>query len=269
MKRSEQTKKEISDDAENMEFLKVELQKAIVDPTEEIKEDQVILDIKQNDEYLPIFTLGNFSAVIGKAKARKSTVACMVFGTMARGEQYMNLVPRIKGKCVLFDTEQGRYHVSIFAKRSLKIAKSDDNLTIFSLRPYNTEERIKMIEAVLYADDWRFAIIDGVRDLVTDINNPDQATRISNLLLKWTADRNCHIMNIIHQNKADANARGHIGSEVVNKSETVISVEQSSTDKWVSNIKAEFMRNIRFEDFEITIKDNLPILSGAQTKCPF
>ena len=260
--------KNLHQDAINMEFCKAELEKAIIDPNEEIKEDPIILEVKQNDDYIPIFTLGNFSALIGQAKVRKSFLASMVFGTMAGHKQYMNLMPKIKGKCVYFDTEQGRYHVHLFAKRSLKIAGTDENMVIFSLRRYNTEQRIIMIEKVLYADDWSFAVIDGVRDLVTDINNADQATRISDLLLKWTAERNIHIMNIIHQNKADQNARGHIGSEIVNKSETVMSIKKDSIDKSKSIVSAEFMRGFHFEDFEIFIEDGLPKIL-IDEKTPF
>lgn len=261
----------IHQEAMDHEFIKEALQKSIVDPEEEIKEDQVILEVKQGTRYIPIFTLGNFSAVIGQAKSKKSFFASMVFGTMARHKGYMNLMPRIKGKTVLFDTEQGRYHVHLFAKRSVKIALSSDNLTIFSLRPYNTEERIKIIEAVLYSDDWKFAIIDGVRDLVTDINSPDQATRISNLLLKWTSDRNVHIMCVIHQNKADKNARGHIGSEVVNKSETVLSIGKSDVDSDLTLVKPEFMRGLHFDPFEIKIEDGIPVYAGEleDDKIPF
>lgn len=268
-KTPKQTEKEIHDEAMDFEVVKEQIQKALIDPNEDIKEDPIILEIQQGEKYYPIFTLGNFSAVIGQAKSKKSFFASMIFGTMARHKAYMNLQPRIKGRCVLFDTEQGRYHVHLFAKRSIHIAGSDDNLTIFALRPFNTEERINIIEKVLYSDKWSFAIIDGVRDLVTDINNPDQATRISNLLLKWSAERNIHIMCIIHQNKADKNARGHIGSEVVNKSETVISISKSDIDKDLTVVKPEFMRGIHFEEFEIKIEDGIPVLSGENEEIPF
>lgn len=268
--RSKKILDDIHHEAVDMEFLKDALQKSLVDPDEEIKEDPVILEIKDGGNYFPIFTLGNFSAIIGQAKSKKSFFASMILGTMSRQRQYQNLMPRIKGKCVLFDTEQGRYHVSLFAKRSVKIAGSSENMTIFSLRPFNTEERILMIEKVLYSDDWIFAIIDGVRDLVTDINNPDQATRVSNLLLKWTAERNIHIMCVIHQNKADKNARGHIGSEVVNKSETVISIGKSDVDSKNTVVKPEFMRGLHFEEFEIKIEDGIPVYAGElEDNIPF
>lgn len=264
------TEKELRQEAEQIEFIKEAISSALIDPNEEISEDPVILEVTQNGKFFPIFTLGNFSAIIGQAKSKKSFFASMVLGTMSSQKQYQNLMPRIKGKSVLFDTEQGRYHVNLFAKRSMRIAGGCDNFTIFALRPFDTEQRITLIEKILYSDNWQFAIIDGVRDLVTDINNPDQATRVSNLLLKWTAERNLHIMCIIHQNKADKNARGHIGSEVVNKSETVISISKSDCDDDLTTVKPEFMRGLHFEPFDIKIKDGIPVYAGElEDKIPF
>jgi len=267
--RSKKILDDTHDEAVDMDFLKDALQKSLIDPNEEINEDPIILEVCEPSGFKPIFTLGNFSAIIGQAKSKKSFFASMVLGTMARQKQYQNLMPRIKGRCVLFDTEQGRYHVNLFARRSMKIAGGCDNFTIFALRPYNTQQRIMLIEKVLYADDWKFAIIDGVRDLVTDINNPDQATHVSNLLLKWTAERNLHIMCIIHQNKADKNARGHIGSEVVNKSETVISISKHDVEKDLTVVSPEFMRGLHFEPYEIKIEDNLPVCTGENENIPF
>ena len=59
-------------------------------------------------------------------------------------------------------------------------------------------------------------------------------------------------------NKGDKSARGHIGSEIQNKSETVISVTKDITDREISNVKHEFARGMDFEDFCFTIIGGLP-----------
>lgn len=266
-KRIEDTVNDVRSDAELIH----DLLESKIDPEEDIKENQVVLEVVQNNEYFPVFTLGNFSAIIGKAKARKSFFVSMILGTMARQKAYMNLMPRIKGMCILFDTEQGKYHCNQFAKRAMKISESDQHFMVFSLRRFDTEHRIQLIEKAIYMHkEIKFVIIDGVRDLVTDINNPDQATRISNLLLKWSDERQIHIMCVIHQNKADVNARGHIGTEVVNKSETVLSIEKDKNDAKISKIGPEFMRGLHFEPFEIKIEDGIPVYAGElEDKIPF
>ena len=48
--------------------------------------------------------------------------------------------------------------------------------------------------------------------------------------MQWTDDRQIHIHTILHQNKGDENARGHIGTELNNKAETVLLVEKDKND---------------------------------------
>lgn len=70
-------------------------------------------------------------------------------------------------------------------------------------------------------------IIDGIRDFVYDINSPSEATKIITMLMQWTDERQIHIHAILHQNKGDENTRGHIGTELNNKAETVLLVEKA------------------------------------------
>ena len=70
--------------------------------------------------------------------------------------------------------------------------------------------------------------------------------------MKTTADMGLHISTIIHQNKNDNNARGHLGTEIVNKSESVISVTRVKT---VSVVKAEYCRDKEFAPFAFTVDE--------------
>ena len=96
-------------------------------------------------------------------------------------------------------------------------------------------------------------IIDGIRDLMLDINNPREATVIVNYLMKWTEEFNLHIHTVIHQNKGDENARGHIGTEINNKSETVLRVEKDKNDDAISTVEAVYIRDVSFPSFAFRI----------------
>jgi hypothetical protein len=73
---------------------------------------------------------------------------------------------------------------------------------------------------------------------------------------------NISIVTVLHQNKSDTNARGHIGTELMNKSETVISVTKSEQDKEISIVEPVACRNIDFEPFGFEInEDGIPILA--------
>ena len=83
--------------------------------------------------------------------------------------------------------------------------------------------------------------------------------------MKWTKVYNCHITNVIHQNKNDNFAIGHIGSAVMKKAEVIISSTKSDTDKRKSLIRCDNMRGgSEFNDFELEINDvGLPVINDT------
>ena len=60
-------------------------------------------------------------------------------------------------------------------------------------------------------------VIDGIRDLMLDINNSTEATKLVGDLMQWTSEQNIHIQTVLTSTKGDDNARGHIGTELNNK----------------------------------------------------
>lgn len=75
--------------------------------------------------------------------------------------------------------------------------------------------------------------------------------------MQWTDDRQIHIHTILHQNKNDENARGHIGTELNNKAETVMQVEVDKMDRTVSVVEAIHIRDREFEPFAFRINDEV------------
>lgn len=215
--------------------------------------------------YTTISTLGNFSVVTGKAKSRKSfyigiSVAATISDNIILG-RFKSKLPKKQRDVVYFDTEQGKYHVQKALHRICKQAKIENpkNLAVYHLRGLNYKKRLKVIEEVIYANpNIGFVVIDGVRDLVTSINDEQQATEISSKLLKWTEERNIHIVVVLHQNKGNSFARGHLGTELINKAELVLSVTKQSGNEDISIVKPEFSRDISPEAFAFTIIDGLP-----------
>jgi hypothetical protein len=97
-------------------------------------------------------------------------------------------------------------------------------LNVFCLRKYAPNERLEIIEnAIEVTKNLGLVIIDGIRDLITNINDPDQATMITTKLMKWSEEKDCHILTVIHENKGNEQARGHIGTELINKAERILS----------------------------------------------
>ena len=148
-----------------------------------------------------IGTLGNFSASIGKAKSKKTfNVSAIVAATLKNGTvlRYVAELPEDKRKILYVDTEQSPYHCLKVMKRILRMAglpddRDNEHLEFLALRKYTPEQRIRIVEQAIYnTPDIALVIIDGIRDMVYDINSPGESTRIISKLMQWTDDRQIH-----------------------------------------------------------------------------
>lgn len=242
------------------------LDAARVTAEEEIKDGEVIFCVREADELIPVLTKGNISTITGKAKSRKTFLLTMVAAVVICGQLFNKIFGRSGSRVAYFDTEQGRKRTQKILHRILKlIGKSTEPLIeVFSLRAFSPEERVKLIDAYLSKNPVDFVVIDGIRDLITDINDPEQATLISTRLMKWSEIYDCHICTVLHQNKADTNARGHVGTEMVNKSETVLSVSKVKNSEFTT-VECENMRGLEFESFQFYVDEHgIPRMEDAE-----
>jgi hypothetical protein len=133
-----------------------------------------------------------------------------------------------------------------------------------ALREQSPEMRRTIIDYMLYKmKGIGLVVIDGIRDLMYDINNPTESTQIINMLMQWSSQYNLHIHTVLRLNKGDDNTRGHIGTELNNKAETVLQITKSQTDPNISEVKAMHIRDKEFEPFAFHINaDSLPELVG-------
>jgi len=240
-------------------------QSFIIDPLIEIPAPPVILSFNDST----ICTLGNFSLLMGKAKSRKTFLITALASASISGESNIigldGSLPEDR-KVILFDTEQSDYHAQQTVKRICTQARNShpDNFIAYGLRPLTPAERVEVIDYVIQTTERPgIVIIDGLRDLLSrGINDEEEATRIISKILKWTHEYQLHIMLVLHQNKNDQNARGHVGTEAVNKAETVLSVSKDSRNPDVSIVTPEYCRDLEFEPFGFQINvDGLPELS--------
>jgi hypothetical protein len=200
---------------------------------------------------IPMLTKKSISLLIAKAKAGKTTVAAWVIA------QALKLGIRV----LWIDTEQGLYYGSRTQSWILSIAglPTSKNLWFYDLKIHAPDIRIQIIESLMQSGEYDLVVIDGVRDLVFDINSPEEATNIATNLMRWAEVYNCHLLTILHQNKGNDHARGHLGSEMVNKAETVIKVSQ--TDNKEIMAEPEFTRGMPFEPFALSRDENgIPVL---------
>lgn len=240
------------------------LLEARIDPQKPIPEPPVILKIGES----VVFSAGEISMVIGKAKSRKTFLIALFIASMTKIDEnhYIKGVPcSDKYNILFFDTEQGDYYASRTIKRIMQMVDDERKVHVigYRLRKHAPKDRLAMIEYAIQNTDHLLAVvIDGVRDLAFDINSPSEATEIASNLLRWSEEKQIHVCTILHQNKSDENARGHLGTELVNKSESVISVKKIQGNN-TSLVHAEYNRGLDFPDFEIAINpDGTPFISN-------
>lgn len=235
-----------------------------VDLTRPIVPPKWVISINEPDGTKRRFgTLGNFSTIQGKAKSRKSTLTTALMAASIVGNGltvFAADLPDDKRTVLLFDTEQDDYDVQITGNRVLsmigRVATPPDNFHVYSFRQASTKERLQYIESVLYQlSGVGVVIIDGIRDLVVDFNDLTEANDVIQKLMNWTAELKIHIIAVIHTNKGDNNARGHLGTELMNKAETVVSVSRDTSNELVSYVKPEYTKGREFTPFAFRFGD--------------
>ena len=99
---------------------------------------------------------------------------------------------------------------------------------IFNVRSVGWEERRSLLGEAVKRYDPDLVIIDGIRDLVNDINDGVLAQEVMEELMHLAAEKKCCIVCVLHQNKGseDHNLRGWIGTELMNKAFEVYSCEK-------------------------------------------
>jgi hypothetical protein len=238
------------------------LQRCEIDYNNEYEDAPTVISIDGQR----IATLGNFSVLIGKAKSRKTFFATAITAAALRNGTFCGVtatLPDEKNVILYFDTEQSTFDCSLVLKRIVTAAgRRPDDLRFFSLRKFNPKERTEIIShAINTIENIGLVVIDGIRDLVSNINNEYEATAVSGHLMKWSQEQNIHIVTVLHQNKADNNARGHVGTEVINKGETVLSITKDERTPNISLVNPEFSRAIDSGRIAFCIDENgLPAL---------
>ena len=211
-----------------------------------------------------ISTLGNFSASTGKGKSKKTFNVCAIVASALTGRRVLNYdakFPEGKRKVLYFDTEQSSYHCHNVLERinrlaGLPINTDSDLIEFLMLREMDALDRRRFIELSLaQRSDIGLVIIDGLRDLLFDINSSSEAAEVIGLLMRWTSQYNIHIHTVLHLNKADDNVRGHIGTELNHKAETILQITKNENDGDISEVRASMIRDKEFMPFAFKIND--------------
>ena len=241
----------------------------------------------------PCFPRRELVAITGKAKSGKTFVTSML---MAVGSLTPNPSPKGEGsicqlplkrmreepfKVMWYDTEQSDESTQdILNNRIIPMMSNGNDATTplalwrgaggeaFNVRAVPWKERRDLLHEAVTRCKPDLVIVDGIRDLVNDINDGVLAQEVMEELMHLATEHDCCIVCVLHQNKSgeDHNLRGWIGTELMNKAfevyscekllpQRIFSLEQTLTRKY------DIERTMYFEVGD----DGLPVSCGVPT----
>lgn len=245
---------------------------AILDQTKFYPDPSPLINLIHKDEVFPLLTEKSFGMVQGKQKSKKTILLVLIVVAFLRKRLctdsiYLEGVG--DGVALWFDTEQGESYASRTMKLILNLLGVDTHprLIYCDLRQFTPKERTAIIEtAIENTPNVRLVVIDGLIDLITNWREPEESHELFTKIIRWCSVYNVHIIGVLHQNKADKNAREIIGTIASQKCELEIMVEADAADKGRSVISCMNSRGLPFEPFSIRWdKGSMPCIEQDYT----
>jgi|GEM_PF-3971046 len=183
---------------------------------------------------------GNLTSIVALAGIGKSSV-CEAISSAAITSNADNLGFEItipNPRVLYIDTE--RVHSDhwtswkrVMKRAGVKEGENVDHVDWYAIVTLTTvEEKRKLLEDLLEKNKYDFVLLDTVADFLTDVNSIEQTAELSNWIRGLANEHGFTTILTIHSNPSQEGsnkARGHLGSELLRRSETVFKLEHDRT----------------------------------------
>ncbi|MBI0401361.1 hypothetical protein [Cyclobacterium marinum] len=156
---------------------------------------------------------------------------------------------------VYVDTERNLSEQLPYALQSIQIKagynRTDhpNNFEYISLLQINRKERFAALNEYLNhikqkTDNPLFIVLDVSTDCIEDFNKADKSMELIDLMNMAINEHNVIFLCLIHENPKSDKARGHFGTELMNKSSTVMQVgfEKDANQKDTDLIRVKYLK---------------------------
>ena len=202
---------------------------------------------------------GNISAIVGEAKSKKTFLCTALVGSMLDlcRQKLFGIEYCKKCQVLWVDTEQSREHIQKVLFRMNVMSKfpyniNDQRILTLALREESPANRLAQVCYAIEYHQPKLVVIDGISDLMTNTNNLEESEALVSQLLQLSSIYRCHIMNVLHTNPNSDKARGHLGSTLMRKAESVVFVHKVGE---CSVVEPQYCRNVPFERFAFTVEE--------------
>lgn len=247
----------------------------IADPEEEITNEPALATIKQGDRAVSLCSIGSLSMWVGEQKSGKSTMmAMLVASVLTDCDETVFHFERHANRVLYIDTEQPRKYSNRSIRRIFEYAKMargympfKSRITYMEVKPFTVSELLLIIQAAIMLGEkegnpFDFVVVDGIADLCVNVNDPEECDHLIHTLAAMADEHLFHCACVIHANprgsrgEFELKARGHLGSALMRKVESVVTMEKDR-ETGVFTMDAPYLRDGNIEPMQFEFYDGL------------
>ena len=260
-----------------------ELRQYWLDPSKDYPEPYNMLEYNG----VPFSTLGGLQAISGQKKNGKTWLLTQLAAAiLGRGtERIKQYLPGLvcpqrtvdylghEPKVLFVDTEMEELNSAKVLRRihwlcGWDTKQPNDRFRMMWLRSVKSEtekahaKRLRLIKAAIDSFSPDFLIIDGVRDVMADFNDPAESSELILNLMQIADERKMCIWLALHMNPRPRNddeskMRGHLGTELGNKvTDTLVSIKKKQGKDVTFTVQQNDARSKDMEDWTYVITED-------------
>jgi hypothetical protein len=177
---------------------------------------------------IPVLYAGNLLTLVGQDKSGKSHVEAAIAKAITEpNSRHLGFTCESFGRIAYIDCEQDR---SDFESLLIRAGCDANKVAGYHLTGLTANNVKAALIAIMEGEPNLSAVlIDGFADLLLDVNDSEQANQLVAELMDAASSYNVAIIGVLHLNPgSDEKSRGHLGSQLGRKSQTVLQIKLQS-----------------------------------------
>jgi replicative DNA helicase len=212
---------------------------------------------------------GCIVTVSGASGSRKTTTLLGLISSAFLDRSVIGFKLDRRGTILFFDTEQPKKRFQHTQRRLYDMCRGanvEDKFKAYRLREKEPKERVHFINKVIRANkgDIAMIVIDGILDLVQDMNNLKEASSCIQMLMSWTEETKAIMVPVLHDaGPSSGKMLGHLGGFLSRKQDAEINVNLAEDANWSNVVFRKTRAGRRPRPFEFTQNEfGYPVLAS-------